>query len=902
MRAYAGAMPWPPFLATLVWLCFGASVGSSGAAQEAPSAQEPEAEQAIDPAMDPRIRVLLLGDSISQGYHWKVVELLGEDYHVVRPMRPNGKAFENCEGTTRGVRELERWLALDGGHWDVIHFNFGLHDLKRVQPDTGKNSTNPDHPRQAELPVYLAQLEQIVDRLEQEGAQLVFATTTPVPEGVRPYRENADAAKYNFAAWELMYARGIPVNDLYSAIVNDLDKYQGPRDVHFRKEGSDYLASVVAKRILELTKHELRFIQAGVDLWQINRAVFVEELVRGLGKFRSSVLQLDEFSLEERRTIYGFDRTRDLLRSSLRPAGTRFDGRWHGEFEEIRGRAKMTRTLQRDGYSIEHLLIESRPGMRIPAHLYLPDPEAFPPPWAGVLVPCGHTYEGKSHPDYQRGGMHLARHGMAALVFDPLDQGERIQAPKDDDSRQQHWGTTSHNIVGGQARLVGWSQAGLEAWDSMRCVDYLVSRDDIDAERLGVCGQSGGGTQTSQVFAIDTRLKAAAPACYITSLPALAQTIGPQDDEQNIFGQVKDGLDHRSYLLARAPAPFLICAAEDDFFSIEGTRETYERVHAIYESLGYGDHAQLVVSPGGHNWGDVLVSATVAFMAKHLDGREIEVTWSNEVPMTQEEARVTPRGHVVWMEGERTVYDLIRERAEEVKEARKARATGEGETLFGTPVAVRETRVHIALRIFDRDPGSGPEPVKETAQHAHAKRTRSAWLYPDGTVALHAAELIAENEEQDPEVATLVIGAGVSTASIPEGAPGSVHFLDVVCSGELTPTDRPWYGSFGPAGTDGAYGVLLGRPLLGRQVEQIIDFASQMPGRERLVASGLPALAAAHAYALAPDEFTVEHGIELPFASWTDLFGYGSYRNALAFVPQNALFLYDLPDLLPKDD
>ena len=160
--------------------------------------------QRVAPDKDPRIRVLLLGDSISQGYHWGVVEGLGDQYRVVRPMARNGRGFENCEGTTKGVAELERWLALEGGDWDIIHFNFGLHDLKRVHPGTMRNSNDPDHPRQAELEVYADQLARIVDRLEQEDAKLIYATTTPVPEGVRPYRENLDVVNYNFAAYELM--------------------------------------------------------------------------------------------------------------------------------------------------------------------------------------------------------------------------------------------------------------------------------------------------------------------------------------------------------------------------------------------------------------------------------------------------------------------------------------------------------------------------------------------------------------------------------------------------------------------------------------------------------------------------------------------------------------------------
>ncbi|MCH2102186.1 MAG: hypothetical protein MK209_09725, partial [Planctomycetes bacterium] len=473
-----------------------------------------------------------------------------------------------------------------------------------------------------------------------------------------------------------------------------------------------------------------------------------------------------------------------------------------------------------------------------------------------------------------------------------------IQAPKNDDSRQQHWGTTSHNIVGGQARLVGWSQAGLEAWDGMRCVDYLTSREDIRTDSLGVCGQSGGGTQTSQLFLLDDRIKAAAPACYITSLQELSETIGPQDDEQNIFGQASFGMDHGAYLIARAPAPFLICAAEEDFFSITGTRATFDQLQRIYQIAGFSDRAQMVVASGGHQWGEDLVSATVAFLAKHLDQRDVEVSWSDEIPMTLQEAQVTPRGHVVWMEGERTVYDFIRARAEQLRLKREQERRIPDDREIWARIAVRwianGRRMADSL---DAAFGSGLRAVSALTS-GDAEREAKVWKDASGLVLIASVDVWRETSESDPARTWMVIGAGARTADRPAGALGTVHFVDPVCTGELTPTDRPWYGSFGPAGKDGAYGVLLGKPLLGRQVEQIIAYAEQHPGKETLVASGLPALAAAHAYACAPDLFTDAHMIEMPFQSWTDLMGYSAYRDALAFVVPGALEDYDLEDLL----
>lgn len=199
--------------------------------------------------------VLILGDSISIGYTKTVQEILGPDFKVVRPMHKDGKRMENCAGTTNGVSAIDRWLALDGGDWDVIHFNFGLHDIKRVNPKTRKNSNDPNHPNQADLTTYCDQLTRITDRLNTTGAQLVFATTTPVPQGaLRPHRDPSDVPLYNAAACNIMKSAGIAIDGLYAYALPQLSEIQKPANVHFTNEGSKALAEQVAKAIQATTR------------------------------------------------------------------------------------------------------------------------------------------------------------------------------------------------------------------------------------------------------------------------------------------------------------------------------------------------------------------------------------------------------------------------------------------------------------------------------------------------------------------------------------------------------------------------------------------------------------------------------------------------------------------------
>jgi acyl-CoA thioesterase-1 len=193
--------------------------------------------------------VLIIGDSISIGYTPFVREMLKYRANVLRPMFEDGKP-ENCEGTTKGVENIDRWIG--DTKWKVIHFNFGLHDIKHVDPATGENSTNPKHPQQAPLKQYKQNLEIIVEKLKATGAKLIFATTTPYPDDViGPLRKPGMPVKYNREAVKIMNKNNIMINDLYAFMLPRMNELQLPKNVHFTEEGSFELAKKVTERIIE---------------------------------------------------------------------------------------------------------------------------------------------------------------------------------------------------------------------------------------------------------------------------------------------------------------------------------------------------------------------------------------------------------------------------------------------------------------------------------------------------------------------------------------------------------------------------------------------------------------------------------------------------------------------------
>lgn len=192
---------------------------------------------------DPQLpRVLLIGDSISIGYTLDVRRLLAGKANVHRPPT-------NCGPTTKGLESLDEWLG--DKKWDVIHFNWGLHDLKYMGPE-GQNLADPSAPdshQQVPLDQYIKNLEQLVIRMKKTGAKLIWCTTTPVPEGAKG-RVVGDSAKYNEAAARIMKKHGVAIDDLYAFAKPRLSEIQRPANVHFTPEGSKLLAEQVAKSIL----------------------------------------------------------------------------------------------------------------------------------------------------------------------------------------------------------------------------------------------------------------------------------------------------------------------------------------------------------------------------------------------------------------------------------------------------------------------------------------------------------------------------------------------------------------------------------------------------------------------------------------------------------------------------
>jgi dienelactone hydrolase len=318
--------------------------------------------------------------------------------------------------------------------------------------------------------------------------------------------------------------------------------------------------------------------------------------------------------------------------------------------------ARVTGKIERPSYIIEKVIFESLPRFYVTANLYRP---AAPGKYPGILLPLGHWEQGK--PAVQRIAANLALKGFVVLAYDPIGQGERLVAYDRRLGRSLAGGATEqHFMAGAQSLLAGESFARYRIWDGMRALDYLVSRPEVDPERIGCTGCSGGGTLTTYISALDARVKVAAPACYMTSFRVLFS--GPVgDSEQSLPNFLSSGLDQTDYIQLFAPKPWLIASTIEDFFPLEGARQIYEEARRWYRIYGAEERIAWVVGPGSHGTPQPVREAIYAWMIRWLKNGEGDFR-EEPIETLPDHLLLAAKGGQVSEEGSREIHEVILER------------------------------------------------------------------------------------------------------------------------------------------------------------------------------------------------------------------------------------------------
>lgn len=317
---------------------------------------------------------------------------------------------------------------------------------------------------------------------------------------------------------------------------------------------------------------------------------------------------------------------------------------------------QITGVVKRPGYVIEKIIIESRPGFFVTMNLYLP--ERIEGKIPAMMIVCGHAEEGKLYSGYQALCHTFAQNNCAALIVDPIHQGERMQLR----DTGKHDLCDTHNIINRHLKSIGDYLGSWRVWDGIRAMDYLCSRPEIDTSRIGITGNSGGGTMTTLLSAVDSRYCAAAPGSYITTFQRNVESELPADGEQMYPGFASDGGEMADLLIAAAPRPLTVLAQKLDFFDPRGTREAFAEVRNIYELLGQGENARLFTGPDRHGYSIELREEAYRFFSKHLGLAPISKEPEFEL-LTAEETFCVPSGNILDCEGNKSIFDFIREKA-----------------------------------------------------------------------------------------------------------------------------------------------------------------------------------------------------------------------------------------------
>jgi cephalosporin-C deacetylase-like acetyl esterase len=328
---------------------------------------------------------------------------------------------------------------------------------------------------------------------------------------------------------------------------------------------------------------------------------------------------------------------------------------------------RTTGALERERYTIEKIVYESRPGLFVTANLYLPNGGTAPYP--GVLFQMGHSAPGKGYGLYQRCCQGLVQLGYVVLAFDPIGQGERIFSKRTP--------TQEHTVPGRQMLLVGETATGALLWDAMRSLDVLASHPKVDSRRLASTGQSGGGTLTMILAAMDDRLAAAAVSSGNTENFAVNPFLAPgssDDAEQDLIGSGPLAFDRWDMLWPIAPKPLLVAVSAHDFFgtyspSYEASgREEFAKLSRAYSTLDAAGRLGFVEAPLPHSLSYPMRLAVYNWFERHLNHNDQEM---QEEPPTGPEKEETlwcgPSGSVVRDFGSITPVGLIRERARSIQ-------------------------------------------------------------------------------------------------------------------------------------------------------------------------------------------------------------------------------------------
>ncbi len=551
---------------------------------------------------------------------------------------------------------------------------------------------------------------------------------------------------------------------------------------------------------------------------------------------------------------------------------------------------RRTATLERDNYRIDKIIFESQPGFLVTGNLYVP--RVGKPPFPAVLQPTGHSTSAKNRAFYQMLSIGLVKQGFVVLTYDPLGQGERREF-YDAELQDSKVGsaTMEHSMAGQRALLGGESIARWMIWDAMRALDALEATPEVDRNRIGMTGCSGGGTMTTYVAALDARVKAAAPACYVTSWEQQIPATGPQDAEQQFPDQMKAGIDHVDLVALAAPTPYLICSTDQDFFPLNGAQKAFESAQSIWRLYGAEARIEWFHEPGEHGVFKAGRERIYAWMRRWLGPERIGDRAEEPAFVTEPEEvlNVTPTGQLATSFKSETASSLLSRRYAAV-----APATGNPREAVLRLARYAAADVPMNLQAGERMQAEGYRIERLSFDTARGLRVPALLITP-GTSPEPARAAVYVNQA-GKEVRGVPHADAIALAK--QGY--AVLSLDVSGTGELAQNSKgyadQWFGQERIAWL----AMMTGRPLVSLQMRDIVRGLDVLEARGFTkvlgVAKGLVSVALLHTAAI--DARLKGLVVEDMPCSYRAIATAPVHRKVFEIVVPGVLGQYDLPQLV----
>jgi len=568
---------------------------------------------------------------------------------------------------------------------------------------------------------------------------------------------------------------------------------------------------------------------------------------------------------------------------------------------------RITGVVERDSYKIENIIFESRPGFLVTANLYIPKGRAFPLP--GVVGTCGHSATGKMINLYQSFAQGLARQGYVVLIYDPISQGERLQYPDENLKSKIGVGVREHLYAGNQQFLVGEFIGSWRAWDGIRALDYLLSRDEVDPKHIGVTGNSGGGTITTWLCGVERRWTMAAPSCFVITFRRNTENELPADTEQCPPNALALGLDHSDFLAAMAPKPVIILSKEGDYFDARGAEEAYHRLAHLYGLLDAEENIGLFIGPGYHGYSQENREAMYQWFNRATGVSD--ATSEPELVIEKDETLYcAPRGQVCELNS-RPIYSFTKELSEQLaKERRKniptpmlkrriAKVLGfRGSAAFQTqePPEYRILR-NWRSRQFPKPNWTTYLVETEPGILAVVYRLSDERLYSRPPKGQKRAILYISHQSSDAELRSEPLIKELIAAE-PDAA---FYTCDVRGIGESQPDtcdENSYLGAYGSDYFYAIHSIMLGKPYPGQRTRDILRVLGWLKsnGYEEvhLAAKGWGTIPATFAAVLSDQvkQVTLKNAL----TSYSDIAESETYSWPLSALVPNILKSFDLPD------